>query len=96
MNSDEVRKIALLARVALSDAEAEKFGRQFGDILGHIRKMDALDLAGTEPVSHPFDITNVFRPDRAELSAFARDILSIAPQSARGMLRVPRIIEGKS
>ena len=85
-----------MARLALDDGEIEKFGRQFNGILRHIRKIDELDLSATEPVSHPFNITNVFREDKASLAPEAGSILEIAPSSARGMIRVPQIMEGKS
>lgn len=96
MDLQEVKKTADLARLELTDAELARFGSQFDHILGHIRKIDALDLKGVEPVSHPFNLTNVFREDTVIESSAAADIVRIAPVAERGMVRVPQIIEGKS
>jgi aspartyl-tRNA(Asn)/glutamyl-tRNA(Gln) amidotransferase subunit C len=96
MKSEEVRKIAELARVALTDAEIEKLKSQFGDILTHIKKMDSLSLEGVEPVNHPFKITNVFREDKIVDSKVQTDIIDNAPAHDRNMIQVPQIIEGKS
>jgi len=96
MESEDVRKIADLARVALTDAEVEKLKGQFESILGHIQQIDKLDLDGVEPASHPFKITNVFREDVAADSGVQADILANAPSGDRNMIQVPTIIESKS
>ena len=95
MDAKEVKKIADLARIELSDAEIEKFKKQFTDILGHIGQMDRLDLTGIEPACHPFNLKNVFRDDKV-VEPLGEKILSIAPASERGMIKVPAIIEGRS
>ena len=96
MKPEEVRKVADLARVALTDAEVEKIKSQFESILGHIRQIDKLKLDGVEPVSHPFKIKNVFREDRVVDSGVQADIIANAPAHDRNMIQVPQIIEGKS
>jgi aspartyl-tRNA(Asn)/glutamyl-tRNA(Gln) amidotransferase subunit C len=95
MDSQQVKKIADLARIELTDAEVEKLKRQFADILEHVREIDRVNLEAVEPASHPFNLKNVFREDTVVPPA-GQNILSIAPAFDRGMIKVPQIIEGKS
>ena len=94
MEEKEVRKIADLAKIALRDEEILQLRDQFAAILGYIQKIDELDLGATEPASHPFNITNVFRADETASSMGVSSLLGIAPQSSKEMLRVPKIIKG--
>ena len=91
MDAQEVRRVAHLARLALSDAEIEKLRSQFTNILGYIRKIDRLNLEGVDPVSHPFNITNVFRDDWV-VPPLGEKIVRIAPVSDRGMVQVPLVV----
>ncbi len=95
MDSQEVKKIADLCRIDLTEAEVDKLKKQFSDILDYIREIDRLNLEGVEPASHPFDLKNVFREDRVA-EPLGEKILAVAPASERGMIRVPQIIEGRS
>ncbi len=96
MNTDEVRRIAHLSRIELTEEECRTLQRQFESILGHIRKIDELDLKDTEPVSHPFNIKNVFREDVLKQDPeVARRLLKIAPAASREMVQVPPVIETK-
>ena len=96
MDKIDVRKIAALARVELDETELKLFGEQFSSILSYIRKLDELDLKDTEPVSHPFNIKNVYREDEVrEDKDFSRKFLQIAPDTAKDMVKVPAVIEGK-
>jgi aspartyl-tRNA(Asn)/glutamyl-tRNA(Gln) amidotransferase subunit C len=96
MRHEEIAKIAALARIGLAPEETARLGAQFGDILKYVRKIDGLDLAGVEPVSHPFDVKNAFREDEPVPSSAAAEILAAAPLHERSMIRVPQVVEGKS
>ncbi len=89
----QVEHVARLARLALTPEEAERFGRQLGEILDYVRKLGELDTEGIPPTSHVLPITNVMREDEPRSSTPRSEILKNAPDSADGYFRVPRIIE---
>ena len=91
----DVKKVAQLARIELSEDECAMLAKQFTDILNYIHKLDQLDLADVEPASHPFDLKNVFREDVIRPSMGAEKLLRNAPKTERDMIHVPKVIEGK-
>lgn len=91
----DVKKVAHLAKIELTDDESAKLGRQFEDILGYIQKLESVDTAGAEPAYHPFEMKNAFRPDDVRTPLGVERLLAIAPRSGRGMIEVPPIIERK-
>lgn len=91
----DVKKVANLAKIELSDDESAKLSRQFEDILGYIQKLESVDTTGAEPAYHPFEIQNAFRPDEVRSPLGVDRLLAIAPRSGRGMIEVPPIIERK-
>jgi len=95
MDKKEIREIAQLARVGLSDEECRMFADQFTNILEYVRKIDGLDLKGTEPASHPFNLKNVFREDEVRPSMGAEGLMAIAPRKDRDMIEVPPVIESR-
>jgi aspartyl-tRNA(Asn)/glutamyl-tRNA(Gln) amidotransferase subunit C len=96
MDEAEVKRIAHLARIALSDEEIQGLKKDFADILGHFRTLDKLDLSKTPPVSHPFRLKNVFREDIIKDSLGSERLLENAPAKNRSMFQVPQVIENKS
>lgn len=91
ISEDQVRHVANLARLGLTDEEVKKMSGQLGAILESIEKIGELDLADVPPTSNPLNLTNVFRPDepRGELSR--GEALSTAPEIADNQFAVPRI-----
>jgi len=88
-----VDHVARLARLDLSEQERDRMSAELARILEHAELIQALDLDGVEPTSHPLPLVNAFRPDEAELSLTAEQALSGAPREERRCFRVPRIIE---
>jgi aspartyl-tRNA(Asn)/glutamyl-tRNA(Gln) amidotransferase subunit C len=87
-----VAKVAKLARLRLSDDELQQATHQLGDMLDHFADIDALDLEGVEPMTHPTPIANVMRED-VETDCLDRDeVLAAAPDAEDGRFRVPPII----
>jgi aspartyl-tRNA(Asn)/glutamyl-tRNA(Gln) amidotransferase subunit C len=87
-----VAKVARLARLALTDDELVEASHQLSDMLDHFADIDALDLDGVEPMTHPTPIANVMRED-VELPGLDRDeVLAAAPAPEDGRFRVPPII----
>ncbi|MFT5207403.1 MAG: aspartyl-tRNA(Asn)/glutamyl-tRNA(Gln) amidotransferase subunit C [Candidatus Omnitrophota bacterium] len=95
MNADEVKNMGRLSRIKLSEDECATLAGEFDHILEHIQKLNELDVDGIEPVSHPFNLKNVFRKDEVRPSLGADTLMKIAPQSKGDMIRVPKVIEEK-
>jgi aspartyl-tRNA(Asn)/glutamyl-tRNA(Gln) amidotransferase subunit C len=89
----DVKYVAHLARIALTDDEREKFGAQLSNILGYIEKLNQLDVSGIEPTAHAVPLVNVFRPDEVRPSLPNAEALRNAPAGANGLFMVPKIVE---
>ena len=88
-----VRYVAQLARLDLSDAEIEKFQSQLGQVLAHVEQLGRVDVSKVEPTAHANAVTNVFRKDEARPGFTQDTALSNAPRSANGLIVVPKVIE---
>ena len=89
----DVRYVAQLARLDLSDAEIAKFQSQLGQVLAHVEKLGRVDVSGVEPTAHANQVVNVFRADEPRDWFTSQDALSNAPRSANGLFVVPKVIE---
>ncbi|MSQ72001.1 MAG: Asp-tRNA(Asn)/Glu-tRNA(Gln) amidotransferase subunit GatC [Betaproteobacteria bacterium] len=90
---EEVKRIAHLARIEISDVEATGMRLQLNDILGLVGQMSAVDTAGVEPMAHAQDLMLRLREDRVTESDQHALFQSIAPQVEGGLYLVPRVIE---
>ncbi len=93
LTGDEVRHIANLARVALSDDEVERFRGQLSSILAHFETLNAIDTSDVPPTAQTLDLVNVERADTARASASPADILLNAPRREGAYLRVRAVLE---
>ena len=92
LTSDVVAKVARLARLDLTPAELEQATAQLGDMLDHFADIDALDLADVAPMTQPYPLVNVMRPD-VERPCLDRDeVLGAAPDPQDGRFRVPPVL----
>jgi len=89
----QVRKVAKLSRLELSDAEVEEFTGQLSAILEYVEKMNELDTEGVEPLAHCLAISNVLREDRARESLGTEAALANAPQRDGDFFKVPKILD---
>ena len=95
LTSDVVAKVARLARLDLTPDELEQATAQLGDMLDHFADIDALDLADVDPMTQPYRLVNVMRPD-VERPCLDRDeVMAAAPQPEGGRFRVPPVIGGE-
>jgi aspartyl-tRNA(Asn)/glutamyl-tRNA(Gln) amidotransferase subunit C len=89
----DIGYVAHLARLQLTEAEAARFSAQVKDILKYIEKLNELDVTNVEPTAHALPLTNVLRKDEVQPSIESADVLRNAPQQARGLFIVPKIVE---
>jgi aspartyl-tRNA(Asn)/glutamyl-tRNA(Gln) amidotransferase subunit C len=92
IDESQVRKVAKLSRLELTDAEVGEFTGQLRAILGYVEKMDELDTESVEPLAHCLPISNVFRPDAVKESLGTEKALANAPQKEDGNFVVPKVV----
>jgi aspartyl-tRNA(Asn)/glutamyl-tRNA(Gln) amidotransferase subunit C len=90
---EEVKYVANLARLAITEEEAEKFTNQLDAIINFAEQLNELDTENVEPTSHVLDIKNVMREDIAQAGLPVEEVLKNAPDHENGQIRVPSIIE---
>ena len=89
----DVGYVARLARLDLTPEETARFQSQLEHIVGYVRQIEALDVAGVEPTSHAVAVTNVLRPDAARPGLEHDTVMANAPETIDGHFRVPRIVD---
>lgn len=89
----DVRYVARLARLDLTDEEAAHFQAQLTDVLGYIAALDHLDVTGLEPTVHAEEMPTVSRLDIARPGFTAAEALANAPASKDGLFLTPRVVE---
>lgn len=93
IDPEQVRKVAMLARLDLTDAEIERYAQQLSQIVSYVKKMDELDTEGVEPLAHCLGISNRFGQDKPQPSLGTEKALSNAPEQDGTFFIVPRILE---
>lgn len=93
LTPEEVRKIAHLARLNLSDEDIAFYTPQLSRILDFIEQMNKIDSAQVEPLAHPLDISQRLRPDIITEPDLWAKYQSIAPHVEDGLYLVPKVIE---
>lgn len=96
IDAAQVRKVAKLARLELTDAEVQEFTGQLGAILGYVEKLNELDTADVEPLAHCLLVTNVLRKDESCASLGTERVLANAPQRDGPFFKVPKILDDNS
>jgi aspartyl-tRNA(Asn)/glutamyl-tRNA(Gln) amidotransferase subunit C len=91
ISEEQVRHVANLARLGLTDDEIEKMGGQLDAILESIEKIQELDLSGVPPTANPLDLSKVLRPDEPRPEFSQEQALSPAPERVDDLFAVPRI-----
>jgi aspartyl-tRNA(Asn)/glutamyl-tRNA(Gln) amidotransferase subunit C len=98
LTPQQVRDIALLARLELSDSEQEAMARQLGAIVDYVAQLQEVPTDGVEPLAHALPVSNVFREDEPAESLPVDQALANAPdrrRNARGepFYGVPAVLE---
>ncbi|MFN0130564.1 MAG: Asp-tRNA(Asn)/Glu-tRNA(Gln) amidotransferase subunit GatC [Verrucomicrobiales bacterium] len=89
----DVRYVARLARLDLTDDEAAHFQAQLTGVLGYMAALDRLDVTDLEPTVHAEELHNVTRPDAARPGLSVDQALSNAPAARDGVFLTPRVVE---
>lgn len=95
MEIEDVRKVAALARLSLSDEELATYGEQLTKILNYVEVLNEVDLEGVQPMPHAVELQNVFRGDVRQPSLERTAALANAPKSDGQYFQVPQILEQK-
>ncbi|WP_078551381.1 Asp-tRNA(Asn)/Glu-tRNA(Gln) amidotransferase subunit GatC [Bacillus alkalicellulosilyticus] len=90
---EQVKHVAHLARLAITEEEAEKFTQQLDAIISFAEELNELDVENVKPTSHVLDMKNVLREDKAGKGLPVEEVLKNAPDQEEGQFSVPTIIE---
>jgi aspartyl-tRNA(Asn)/glutamyl-tRNA(Gln) amidotransferase subunit C len=93
LNITDIKRIAHLARIEVSDAEAENTLTKLSGILGLIEQMQGVDTAGIVPMSHSQDVVQRLREDVVTKTNQREEFQKNAPAVADGLYLVPKVIE---
>lgn len=93
LTADDVRHLADLARISLSDDDVAQFRVQLSSILDYVEQLDSVDTAGLAPTSQVTGLTHVSRPDDDLSDQADRDrLLEQAPAKQDGQIKVPKVL----
>ena len=92
IDNELINHIALLARIEMTDEQADALGRQFAEIVAYVDKLSELDTDGVEPMAHTLDVCNVLAADAPGESLSAEQALANAPARDGDFFKVPKVI----
>lgn len=93
IDTDEVKRIAHLARLRLDEQELADYSATLSRILGLIEQMNEVDTTGVVPMAHPLDMELRLRADAVTEPDQREKFQKIAPATEAGLYLVPRVIE---
>lgn len=92
-STDDIHKVATLARLHLEDQKAHKLGEDISNILKLVDQLQAADTSGVEPMAHPMDAVQILRADEVSESNQRDKYQACAPAVEEGLYLVPKVIE---
>ncbi len=93
LDKSEIEKIAHLARLHVSDSEAEEVTSRITDILALIDQMQSVDTDAVEAMAHPLEVVQRLRADDITEQDQRTELQKLAPASENGMYLVPRVLD---
>jgi|TARA_B100000959_G_C14756829_1_gene531599 aspartyl-tRNA(Asn)/glutamyl-tRNA(Gln) amidotransferase subunit C len=93
LSNDEVKHIASLAKIGMTEEELKLIGAQLSQILEQFQSLNALDTENVETTAHPTSITTVLRNDEITNEKANEDMLDNAPKKEQDFVRVRRVLE---
>lgn len=95
LTADDVKKIAHLAKLNMSEADVTLYTGQLSNILDFVAQMNQANTEGLEPVAHSLALTQRMRPDAVTEVDQRAEFQALAPQVEAGLYLVPKVIEGE-
>lgn len=92
LDAEKVRKVALLARLKLSDAEVNDYALKLGSVLQYVETLNEVNTDDVESMVHAVELSNVFRPDVVVDSLPRSEALRNAPKTDGTYFLVPQIL----
>jgi aspartyl-tRNA(Asn)/glutamyl-tRNA(Gln) amidotransferase subunit C len=93
ITTNDVKYVAALAKIAITDGEAAKFTKELDAILGYVQQLDAVDTAGLDPTYQVTGLKNVTRPDELiNYGASRANLLKNVPRTRDGYIEVPKVL----
>ncbi len=93
LSLDDVSRIARLARIEISSAEAAQTRDQLNNILAFVEQLQAVNTDGIAPMAHAVDVVQRLREDRVTAADHRDAFQAIAPETEAGLYLVPQVIE---
>jgi aspartyl-tRNA(Asn)/glutamyl-tRNA(Gln) amidotransferase subunit C len=93
LTTDEVRKIAYLARLGIDEQDIASYAQDLSSVLNLMTAMNDVDTKEVMPMAHPLDQVQRLRPDRVSEPDNREKFQAIAPQVEAGLYLVPKVIE---
>ena len=93
LTSDDVKRVAKLARLGLTEAETTETLTQLNSIIGLVDQMQQIDTNGVAPLAHPLELKQTLRADAVTETDQREKFQAIAPQADAGLYLVPRVVE---
>jgi aspartyl-tRNA(Asn)/glutamyl-tRNA(Gln) amidotransferase subunit C len=92
LTEEEVKKIALLCRIRLSEDEVRKYQKELSQVLDYVSELQKVDTEGVEEISQVTELVNVFRPDVVQKSEITEEIIALFPESQNRLLKIKSIL----
>ena len=92
ISSDEVKKVAQLARLELNDSEIEQHSEQLEKILGYIKQLEKINTENVPCTTRAIEVVNVLRKDEKKDYENSEELLDLAPSRENNFFKVPKII----
>jgi aspartyl-tRNA(Asn)/glutamyl-tRNA(Gln) amidotransferase subunit C len=92
ISRDQVKKVSLLARLALSEEELDRMTAEMGGILEYMDLLSEVDTEGIEPMAHALEVSDFFRADEVRSSLPRQRALANAPNHDDECYLVPAVL----
>jgi len=96
LSATDVRRVASLARLALTDAEVEEYRVKLSAVVAYVERLSALDLEHVEPLANVAETGNRLRADVPGPTLPTSTLMAMAPDQYEGFVRVPKVLDDGS
>ncbi|MCF6139160.1 Asp-tRNA(Asn)/Glu-tRNA(Gln) amidotransferase subunit GatC [Pseudalkalibacillus berkeleyi] len=93
ITKEEVKHVAKLARLSVTEEDADMFTKQLDDIIGYAEQLNELDTENVEPTTHVLDMKNILREDVKKEWLTNEEALKNTPDKQNGLIKVPAVLE---